>query len=299
MGLVISVTNQKGGVGKTLTATSLASILTSKGYRILSIDMDPQCNFDQVAGGPGPIKQFDLKSLSILDVLKQECTMEDAIVQTDIGDLVRASPNLSQWTGRSLLSRHDFKRLLDKETSPDDIVSLLKERYETGWGATEYKTLDWMLRDVREKYDFIFLDTNPSLTLLTLNSLYTADYIVIPAFTEETSRKAIIELKDTIDQLQAENADMHAKILGILITKFKKRTNLATAYLLQYRRLAAKIGTTLFETKIREGLPAMEYSNHKKDLIRYAPKHGVTQDYFDFTEEFLQRIRAEENMNHG
>ena len=57
MGLVISVTNQKGGVGKTLTATSLASILTSKGYRILSIDMDPQCNFDQVAGGPGPIKQ--------------------------------------------------------------------------------------------------------------------------------------------------------------------------------------------------------------------------------------------------
>ena len=192
MGLVISVTNQKGGVGKTLTATSLASILTTKGYRILSIDMDPQCNFDQVAGGPGPIKQFDLKSLSILDVLKQECTMEDAIVQTDIGDLVRASPNLSQWTGRSLLSRHDFKQLMDKETSSDDIVSLLKERYETGWGATEYKTLDWMLRDVREKYDFIFLDTNPSLTLLTLNSLYTADYIVIPAFTEETSRKAVI-----------------------------------------------------------------------------------------------------------
>lgn len=299
MGYVISVTNQKGGVGKTLTATSLASILTTKGYKVLSIDMDPQCNFDQVAGGPGPIKQYDLKSLSILDVLRQECSIEDAIVQTNIGDLVRATPNLSQWTGRSLLSRHDFKKLMDQGASDEDIVALLKDRYQTGWGATEHKTLDWMLRDVRGKYDFIFLDTNPSLTLLTLNSLYTADYIIIPAFTEETSRKAIIELKDTIDQLQIENADMHAEILGILITKFKRRTNIATAYLLQYRKLASKIGTSLFDTKIREGLPAIEYSNHKKDLIRYAPKHQMTQDYQDFANEFLQRIHEKEMISHG
>ena len=119
MSHVISVTNQKGGVGKTLTASSLASILTSRGYKILTIDMDPQCNFDQVAGGTKPIDQYDLESLSILNVLNQECSMREAIVKTEIGDLVRASPNLSQWTGRSLLSRRDFKNYVDTGMSTE------------------------------------------------------------------------------------------------------------------------------------------------------------------------------------
>ena len=292
MGYVISVTNQKGGVGKTLTASTLASILTEKGYKILSIDMDPQSNFSQVAGGPGPIKRTDFKSLSILDVLKQECSIEEAIVKTNVGDLVRASPNLTQWTGRSLLSRRDFSVLMDKGISPDEFVALLKNRYDTGWGATEHKTLDWSLRDIRHQYDFIFLDTNPSLTLLTLNSLYTADYIMIPAFTEESSRKAILELKDTIDQMKAENSDMHAEILGILITKYKRRTILAHSYLNEYEHLANRLGTVLFDTKIRDGLAAAEYANQQEDLVRYAPKNPVTQDYRLLADEFLEKIKS-------
>lgn len=299
MGAVISVTNQKGGVGKTLTASSLASILTTKGYKILSIDMDPQSNFTAVAGGPGTIKLGDTTSLSILDVLKQECTIEEAIVKSNIGDLVRASPNLTQWTGRTLMSRRNFQELQEQGATPEEIYNLLEQRFNEGWGATEHRTLDWALRPIRKNYDFIFLDTNPSLTLLTLNSLYTADYIVIPAFTEEPARKAIIELKDTIDQLKRDNADMHAEILGILMTRVKKRTNIASAYQSHYRKLAAKIGTVVFETKIREGLPAVEYSNRKIDLIRYAPNHPVTADYREFAEEFLQKIHEKELNNHG
>lgn len=294
MGYVISVTNQKGGVGKTLTASSLASILHSKGCKVLSIDMDPQCNFDQVAGGPGPIKQFDLESLSILNVLRQECSMREAIVQTNLGDLVRASPNLSQWTGRSLLSRRDFKAFVDAGTSPEDFMRAMARRYDEGWGAIEHKTLHFELMDVRDDYDFIFLDTNPSLTLLTLNSLYTADYILIPAFAEESSRKAVLELADTIAELKSQNAEMHAEIMGILLTKFKRHTKLAAAYSGFFDRLASKIGTVVFQAKIRDGIAASEYANRKVDLIRYSPKSPVAQDYLRFADEFLSRIKEME-----
>lgn len=296
MGHVISITNQKGGVGKTLTATSLASILTSRGYNILSIDLDPQCNFDQVAGGPGEIKQYDTKSLSILNVLNQECTIEDAIVETDIGKLVRSTPNLSQWTGRPFFSRTEYDRLRNQlGMKSDEIVKVMDDRFQSGWGATEHKTLDWELRDVRNKYDFIILDTNPSLTLLTLNSLYTADYILIPVFPEEPSRKAVLELYDTINDLIASNhGEVTAQIVGILITKYKHRTKVSRAYAAQYKKLAKSMGTILFETKIREGISVIEYTNKKRDLIRYAPNSTVAQDYQTFVNEFLTRISVME-----
>lgn len=290
MGYVISVTNQKGGVGKTLTTSSLASILTTRGYKVLSIDMDPQCNLDQVAGGPGPIKPLDIATPSILKVLLQECKIREAIVHTPIGDLVRAVPALSQWTGRSLLSRPAVKEMLDAGAGPEEIGKLVIERFQKGWGAVEHKTLDWVIREVREDYDFIFLDTNPSLTMLTLNGLYTADYILIPAFSEETSRKAIMELNDTIEELRGSNPAMHAKILGILIGKFKKHTNVAKAYAKHIQKIARKIGTEIFESKIRDGIAASEYTNRKMDLIRYAPNSGVAQDYQAFATEFLDRI---------
>ena len=293
--MVISVTNQKGGVGKTLTATSLASILHTQGYKVLSIDMDPQCNFDQVAGGPGPIKQYDLTSLSILNVLRQECSMRDAIVKTNLGDLVRASPNLSQWTGRSLLSRRDFKNFIDSGRGAEELLKELTERYQQGWGATEHKTLDFELRGLRGEYDFIFLDTNPSLTLLTLNSLYTADYVLVPAYAEESSRKAVMELADTMGELQEQNPDMHAKILGILLTKYKRQTKIAAAYTSYFDKMAKKLGTIVFNTKIREGIVASEYANKKQDLIRYSPKSPVAQDYQEFVTEFLDRIKEVEN----
>ena len=290
MGYVISVTNQKGGVGKTLTASSLASILTTRGYKVLSIDMDPQCNLDQVAGEPGPIDPLDDVTPSILKVLSQECGIKEAIVHTQIGDLVRAVPALSQWTGYSLLSRLEVKEMLAAGASPEDIGKLVLERYQKGWGAIEHKRLDWEIREIRNEYDFVFLDTNPSLTMLTLNSLYTADYVLIPAFSEETSRKAIIELNDTMEELRTSNPAMHAKILGILIGKFKRHTNVAKAYAKHIKKIANKIGTDIFESKIRDGIVASEYTNRKMDVIRYAPGSGIAQDYQAFATEFLDRI---------
>ena len=252
--------------------------------------MDPQSNFTAVAGGPGTIKLGDTTSLSILDVLKQECSIEEAIVKSNIGDLVRASPNLTQWTGRTLMSRRNFQELQEQGATPEEVYALLEQRFNEGWGAVEHTTLDWALRKVRGEYDFIFLDTNPSLTLLTLNSLYTADYVIIPVFTEDTSRTALLDLKDTIDQMKLENSDMHAEILGLLITKYKRRTILASSYLEEYKRLAQDLDTALFDTKIRDGLAAAEYTNRRMDLIHYDPKSPPAQDYKAFAEEFLEKM---------
>ena len=221
--------------------------------------------------------------------------MRDAIVKTNLGDLVRASPNLSQWTGRSLLSRRDFKNFIDSGRGAEELLKELTERYQQGWGATEHKTLDFELRGLRGEYDFIFLDTNPSLTLLTLNSLYTADYVLVPAYAEESSRKAVMELADTMGELQEQNPDMHAKILGILLTKYKRQTKIAAAYTSYFDKMAKKLGTIVFNTKIREGIVASEYANKKQDLIRYSPKSPVAQDYQEFVTEFLDRIKEVEN----
>lgn len=221
--------------------------------------------------------------------------MRDAIVKTNLGDLVRASPNLSQWTGRSLLSRRDFKSFVDSGRGAEELLKELTERYQQGWGATEHKTLDFELRSLRGEYDFIFLDTNPSLTLLTLNSLYTADYVLVPAYAEESSRKAVMELADTMAELQGQNPDMHAKILGILLTKYKRHTKIASAYTAYFNKIATKLDTVVFNTKIRDGIAASEYANKKQDLIRYAPRSPVAQDYQEFTTEFLNRIKEVEN----
>ena len=132
------------------------------------------------------------------------------------------------------------------------------------------------------------------MTLLTLNSLYTADYILIQAFAEESSRKAIMELENTIDELREKNSDMHAEIMGILITKYKRHTKIAAAYTSYFQRIADRLGTVLFETKIREGIAVAEYANKKRDLISYAPKSPVAMDYQDFATEFLARVKKME-----
>ena len=108
MSVVISVTNQKGGVGKTVTVSTLASALTSRGFRVLAVDLDPQRNLDMVAGRGMAIPVEDTATKSVLDVLKGDCSMADAIVQSNLGDLVRASSRLSQWTGRHLITRDEY-----------------------------------------------------------------------------------------------------------------------------------------------------------------------------------------------
>lgn len=146
------------------------------------------------------------------------------------------------------------------------------------------------LASVRNNYDYILMDTNPSLTLLTINSLFAADYVLIPAFAEAASRDAIRELWDTIRGLKAFNPEMRLQIAGILITKFASRNLTARKYAEGYEKMAKSMGTILFQQKIRQSISVAEYSTSQEDLLRYDPTGKSSLDYLAFVDEFIRRI---------
>lgn len=288
MGYVITVANQKGGVGKTITVSSLASILTQQGKKILTISLDPQQNFDMVAGKGVLIRRDDMDSLSMLHVLNRKCSIEEAIVKTDLGDLVRASSQMTQWAGNQILTEAEYGQLRDNYAK---LISLLDERIIQGNG--NLRTLAQILGPIKSKYDFILIDTNPSLTLLTSNSLYAADYIVIPAFPEKSSATAITELVSTLNGIQYFTPGSTAKIAGILMTKCDFRSYSYHVYVKIYERLAETYNTRLFKSRIRQSARAKDYVDSGKDLIRADPKGRPTEDYYNFVQELLTVIKQE------
>lgn len=289
MGLVIATANQKGGVGKTITTTCMASLLTSQGRTVLTISLDPQRNFDMVAGEGVLIRRRDTESLSMLHVMRGSCTIEEAIVHTRLGDLVRASSQLYQWTGEQTISREEYLPIRDNLPA---LQKLLDTRVLSG--GENMKVLDRLLDAVRSDYDYILIDTNPSLTLLTLNSLYASDYVLIPAFSETTSTEAITELYDTIQSIKYYNPGKYLEILGILMTRCDVRSIAFQRHVRIYTALAQRIGTILFETKIRRCARAADYVESGYDLIRYDPKGRATEDYKAFLAEFENLLEKKE-----
>lgn len=282
---VISVTNQKGGVGKTVTVSTMAAILTHKGYKVLAIDLDPQRNLDMSAGPDTLIDVNDTQTKSILHVMRDECTLREAIFPSEIGDLVRASSLLSQWTGRPLVTLQELYSM-----SADELYKLMMSRAEKGWGQTDSYVLSEKLKEVKEDYDYILMDTNPSLMALTVNSLCASDYVLVPAIAERISLEAVKELWDTIQNLNHFNRSHKIQIAGILLTRYKANTVIAKEYRGQLEKLAKMMGTVVFKTTIRDSISVSEYTAEEKNLYEYDPSNNVTQDYIRFVEEFVAAI---------
>ena len=283
MGTVISITNQKGGVGKTVTVSSIAAILCKQGYKVLTINLDPQRNLDMTAGCA--LDREDNTTPSVLQVLRGECSLKDALVESPLGDLLRASSFLTQWTGSRLVNRDEYASLSEAE-----LLELLSERYNSGLGENDAAILSGVLEKVRDEYDYVLMDTNPSLTLLTLNALFAADYVLIPAFTEMASMDAILELWDTIQNIRYYNPEQHLQVLGILITRYQGRTTIAKNFLQIYGQIAEQMDTIVFETKIRQAIAVSEYMMCQKDLIAYNRSSPAAKDYITFVEEMKARL---------
>jgi len=326
MGVVVTLANQKGGVGKTITATCMASILTEQNHKVLTLSLDPQRNFDMVAGDGILIDRKDVTTPSVLHVLQGKCSISEAIVPSRLGDLVRASSALAQFTGDHGLSGTDALKVKDSnkraslilkdasdalQTSPETAVqeierakeelssqlTILNEGIVTSDGA---RLLSKALSNegIRGKYDYILIDTNPSLSVLTINGLMAADYVVIPAFAEETSAQAIIELRETIETIKHFNETKYLEILGILMTKCNMRTNAFKDHVKKFKFFAKKMNVRLFETKIRQSAKAAEYVQTKTDLIRYSPSCNTSEDYRAFVEEFKRVIQEKEALRY-
>lgn len=300
MGVVITFANQKGGVGKSLTVSAVASILTSQKKKVMVINLDPQRNVDMAAGPGIAIKRTDVVTPSILHVLSGEKTLEQILVPTQIGDLARASSQLYQWTGSKIITKEEFSTIPNTPDGWKELYDIMSQRFAAeNYESQNLHAIEKQLVELRKRYDYVLIDTNPSLTLLTLNSLYAADYVVIPAFPEDSSRQAILELWDTIQGITYYDPGRYLKVAGILMTKVSQRSVVRRLYASKYSKIADKIGTIQFNTHIRQAIAASEYLAQETDIIRYDPNGTIAEDYTQFVKELTTRIAKLEADRHG
>ena len=299
MGIVITLANQKGGVAKTTTGLALARILSEKSYKVLTVNLDPQRNFDQALGCA--ISRRDLQTPSLFHVLTGKMHLKDIIKHGEFCDIALASNQMYGLSMPEGLTKAEYEQNKD---NPDKLLNLLHERFSEEYQAQiNYKythIIEEEIKTVINDYDFVIIDTNPSLSLLTMNGLNAASmgYVLVPAYAEETSREALLELYDTLFALNS-NQIKPIKIIGILMTKYVSNTKAAKRYERYLTKMADKMGTVLFKTKIRRSISVTEYIEAKTDLLNYDPKGNTSLDYRAFSEEFLTRLSELEGKYFG
>lgn len=252
---IISVSNIKGGVAKTSTCCSLAAGLHRKGYRVLMIDSDPQMNLTLCF-----INEPDEGTPSLYTMYDKGASL-DAIK-------VEIKPGLDLVPGDFELCSADmefFKR------------------------AGSLKLLSKAIKNIEDDYDYICIDLPPNLGFLSLNAFICSDSIVTPMACDSFSLKAIKLLKSTLDDV-SEEVGHDVPVLGILLTRYTDRTNLAKALEANVNAAAKLLNTSVFENRIRQSVVVPESQLVKMDLFEYAPKAAVTLDYAGFVEELIERI---------
>ena len=238
---IITVTNQKGGVGKTTTAAALVCGLSQRGARVLGVDLDPQGNLGFNLG-------LDIGSGStVYDVLKGTCTIEEAIQSTEYGDVLPSDIMLSAAEVEFTVPRREFM-------------------------------LDQQLSAVRSRYDFIIIDTPPALNILTVNAYVASSGLIVPMEAEVLSLVGITQLQETIETVRA-TFNPHLKVLGILINKFNGRLTLSKDILELAQEVAEQLGSRVFQAKIHRGVGVAMAPAHGQTVLTYQPDSRPAQDF--------------------
>ena len=248
MAKIFASINQKGGVGKTTTAVSLMAGLTKRGYKVLGVDMDPQCNLSYSV-------KADVGGTSVLGILTGEVTAKQAIQHTPNGDVIASSKMLS---------------------GADAFITKTGKEY----------SLREALDEVREDYDYIIIDTPPALGILSVNALVACNSVIIPAQADVFSLQGIEELYETIKPVK-KYCNPNLQIAGVLLTRYNERTLVSRDMQGLTEQLAATLGAKVFRSTIREGVVVKEAQIAQKSLYDYAPNAKVTSDYEAFPTELL------------
>ncbi|HZC29349.1 MAG TPA: AAA family ATPase [Gaiellaceae bacterium] len=247
MGRVIAFANQKGGVAKTTTTLNLGVAFAEQGMRVLLVDLDPQGNLTMSQGlNPDSIER------SMFDVLVHRTPIQEVVHQTEVDvavssiDLAGAELALSSMIGR--------ERALEKALAP-----------------------------VKENYNYILVDTPPSLGLLTINALVAANGVIVPVQCEYLSLRGLVQLENTLSMIR-ENLNPEVAIQGILPTMFDNRT--------LHSREAVEIlqenfGDLVFETKIRKTIRYAEAPVKGSSVLKYDPTGTAAEAYRSLAKEVL------------
>lgn len=250
MGHIISIANQKGGVGKSTTAHALGAGLHLKGHRVLLVDLDPQGNITYTTG-------VNTTEGSAYELLTGKATTAEAIQQTDLGAIIPAGRGLTR---------------LDIELTSTGKEYRLKEA----------------LDPLRKEYDYIVIDTPPALGLLTINALTASDTVIIPAQADIYNLQGIGQLYETIETVK-KYCNPALRLRGILLTRHNTRTVLSRDIAEMIEATADKINTFVYKAVIRECVALKEAQASKKDIYTYAPRSNASKDYLTFIGELIER----------
>lgn len=251
MGKAIAIFNQKGGVGKTTTNINLAACLAKKGKKILVLDIDPQGNTTSGLG----IEKKALKKSSYDLMIEDDINAEDVILKTGVDNLDIIPANVS-------LSGAEVE------------LAIIRGRE---------KRLKKALNQVKEKYDFIFIDCPPSLGLLTINSLTAVDSVLIPIQCEFYALEGVAQLMNTIEIVR-KNLNEKLYIQGVILSMFDGRTNLSVQVVEEVKKYFRE---KVYKTVIPRNVRLAEAPSYGLPIIEYDPKSKGAEAYREFADEFL------------
>jgi len=260
---ILSIINQKGGVGKTTTAINLAAGLALKNKKILVIDLDPQGNATTGLG----LSNSKSSDETIYAVLNGTKKISDIIKKTQFQNLDLVSSNVDL-SGLELETATDSRRAFILK---DQLVAYLK--------------------DFSSKYEYVFIDCPPSLSLLTVMSLVASNSLVVPLQTEFFALEGLTQLMKTIDRIKI-NLNPELKIKGILLTMYDKRNKLSFQVEKEARDFFKE---KVYSTVIPRNVRLSEAPSHGVPVLIYDKLCPGSKSYFTFTEEFLNKQESFES----
>lgn len=252
MGRIIAVANQKGGVGKTTTAINLSSCLASLGKKVLAIDMDPQGNMTSGLGIDKNEVEYTVYELILGQVGIEKVICKDALENLDV---LPTNINLSA-AEIELIGVEEKEFIIRKEVDK-----------------------------VKKKYDFIVIDCPPSLSMLTINAMTTADSVLVPIQCEYYALEGLSQLIHTID-LVKERLNPELKIEGVVFTMYDARTNLSLQVV---ENVKDNLQQTIYKTIIPRNIRLAEAPSHGLPINLYDPKSSGAESYMLLAEEVINK----------
>ncbi len=249
----VCIFNQKGGVGKTTTTINLSAYLAMEGYKVLTIDIDPQGNTTSGLG----LDKYNLE-MSIYDVLTSDVSIEECIIKSDLVQNLSILPSTVELAGAEV-----------EITNTPNRENIIKRKLEK----------------LKHKYDYVFIDCPPSLGVLTINALTCADSVLIPIQCEFYALEGVSQLINTI-QLVKKSLNKRLEIEGVVMTMYDYRTNLSNEVLKEVKNY---FKDKVYETKISRNIRLAEAPSFGLPIMLYDEKCKGAEAYTKLAKEFLER----------
>lgn len=262
MGKIISIANQKGGVGKTTTSINLSTILAKKGKKVLMIDADPQGNASSGVG----IDRDEIE-LSVYDILIDDTKTSEVVKKTNIKNLDLCPSNIN---------------LAGAEV---ELVSMMSREHR----------LKEKLESIKEEYDFIIIDCPPSLGLVTLNAFTASNSVLIPVQCEYYALEGLGQLLNTIS-LVKKHLNKEIEIEGALLTMYDARTNLSNQVVKEVKKY---FDEKVYKNVIPRNVKLSEAPSYGMPISIYDPRSKGAKSYEKFVREFLKNNENETKGKHA